>query len=239
MQKEIPVSLILFCVLAVVAAGCTSGPQERGGTTPGNRDGTVPVTLTAPQPPAPEAPGSEGTLTVSARAFTGTATLSLDGNDTGTLTQSIPLTMQLPQGAHTVRVCVESVCDTEVVRITALKTTAIDLSAKISDLAANTRPTVTVVGTTPSASRILVTVEFFNPGQDELTMTARVVCSYQYSGGNLGPGTASGSATAQAVVPAGGRKQVTETIVLPEGIGTVSVSSTPTLSDFQYSRTAG
>jgi hypothetical protein len=164
--------------------------------------------------------------------------LNLDGNDTGTLTQSTPFTMRLPQGSHTVRVCVESVCDTVEVQITALKSTTIDLSSKLSDLAANTKPSVKVIDTTPASNQILVSVEFFNPGQDDLSMTAVVVCPYQYGGGNLGSGTASGSGIARAEVPAGGRQQTIVTIVLPDEIGTVYVGATPTLSNFQYSKVA-
>jgi len=238
MQKGIPVSLALFCVLAVLTAGCTYEPPARVVTpTPEIVYVTVLVTPTVSQPPMETtAPDFQGILTVSAQAFTGTATLNLDGNDTGTLTQSTPFTVRLPPGSHTIRVCVESVCDTEVVQITALKSTTIDLSSKLSDLAANTKPSVKVIDTTPASNQILVNVEFSNPGQDDLTMTAVVVCPYQYGGGKLGSGTASGSGVARAEVPAGGRVRTIVTIILPDDIGTVYVGATPTLSNFQYSK---
>jgi|WetSurMetagenome_2_1015567.scaffolds.fasta_scaffold14450_5 hypothetical protein len=237
MQRRIQVSLALLCVLAGMAAGCTYEPPVRAPTpTPEIVYVTVLVTPTpALTPVATPVQEFLGTLTVSAQAFTGKATLNLDGNDTGTLTQSTPFTVRLPQGSHVIRVCVESVCDTEQVQVTALKTTTVDLSSKLSDLAANTKPSAKVVDTTPASNQILVSVQFSNPGQDDLTMTAVVVCPYQYGGGKLGSGTASGSGVARADVAAGGRVVTLVTIVLPDEIGTVYVSAIPTLSNFQYS----
>jgi hypothetical protein len=240
MQKGIPGSLVLICLLAVMIAGCTNAPPAPVPTpTPQIIYVTVLVTLTpAPTTMATPAPDQRpGTLTVMAPAFTGKATLNLDGNDSGTLTQSTPFTVQLPPGNHKLIVCVGSACDLEDFQINATKVTTLDMSKRLTDFAANSEPSVKVVDTTPASNQILVSVQFVNPTQDDLTMTAVIVCPYQYGGGKLGSGTSSGSGIAQADVGAGGRVQTIVTIGLPDEIGTVYVGATPTITNFRFSKT--
>jgi hypothetical protein len=239
MQRGIPVSLALISVLAVMIAGCTDAPPA---PVPTPAPQIIYVTVLVTPTPAPTmattAPDQRpGTLTVMAPAFTGKATLNLDGNDSGTLTQSTPFTVQLPPGNHKLIVCVGSACDLEDFQINATKVTLLDMSKRLSDFAANSEPSVKVVDTTPASNQILVSVQFVNPTQDDLTMTAVVVCPYQYGGGKLGSGTSSGSGVAQADVPAGGRVLTIVTIGLSNEIGTVYVGATPTLSNFRFSKT--
>ena len=237
MKKKVLISLALVCVLAVMIVGCTNTPPAPVPTpTPQIVYITVIVTPTpAPTTIATPAPDQRpGTLSVTAQAFTGTATLNLDGNDAGSLTQSTPFSVQLPQGSHTLKVCVGPACDLEVVQINATKVTYLDLSAKIADLAANEKPSVKIIDTTPAANQILVTLQFVNPTTEDLTMTAVVVCNYQYNGGKFGSGTASGSGIAKADVGSGGRVLTIATIALSNDIGTVYVGGAPTISSFQY-----
>jgi hypothetical protein len=240
MRKGILVSLALVCILAVMMAGCTDAPPAPVPTpTPQIIYVTVLVTPTpTPATIATTAPDQRpGTLTVMAPAFTGKATLNLDGNDSGTLTQSTPFTVQLPPGNHKLIVCVGSICDLEDFQINATKVTTLEMSKKLSDFAANAEPSVKVVDTTPASNQILVSVQFVNPTLDDLTMTAVVVCPYQYGGGKLGSGTSSGSGIAQADVAAGERVLTIVTIGLSNEIGTVYVGATPTISNFRFSKT--
>ena len=170
-----------------------------------------------------------------AQSFTGKATLNLDGNDTGSLTQSTPFTTELSPGNHTLIACIGQACDLEVIAVPAARVTSVDLSAKLNDLAANSVPSVKIIDTTPAANQILVSVEFVNPTTDDLTMTAVIVSNYQYSGGKFGSGTSTASGIAQADVGSGRRDLAIVTITLPNEIGTVYVGGTPTITNFQYS----
>jgi hypothetical protein len=239
MRKGILVSLALICILAVMMAGCTDAPPAPVPTpTPQIIYVTVLVTPTPAPAMATNTPDQRhGTLMVMAPSFTGKATLNLDGNDSGTLTQSTPFTVQLSPGNHKLITCVGSVCDLEDFQINATKVTTLDMSKRLSDFAANAEPSVKVIDTTPASNQILVSVQFVNPTKDDLTMTAVVVCPYQYGGGKLGSGTSSGSGIARVDVAAGGRAVTIVTIGLSNEIGTVYVGATPTISNFRFSKT--
>jgi len=240
MQKGIPASLALVCVLAAICAGCsTQAPAPAPTPTPQIIYVTVLVTPSATATVEATAPPERpGTLAVMAQSFTGKANLTLDGNASGSLTQSTPFTTDVSPGNHTLVACVGTACDLEMVQVPSGRVATIDLSAKLTDLAANSAPSMKIIDTTPAANQILVTVEFSNPTTNDLTMTGVVLCNYQFSGGKFGSGSSTGSGVAQADVGSGRRVLTIVTIKLPDEIGTIYVGGTPTISNFQYSKVA-
>jgi hypothetical protein len=99
------------------------------------------------------------------------------------------------------------------------------------------KPSVKILETNPAGTEALVNVEFTNPTDEDLTMTAIVQVTYQYGGGMSGAqqGRSSSSGMARADVSAHDKRMTTVEVILG-GYGDAYVNGMATLSNFQYTK---
>jgi hypothetical protein len=128
----------------------------------------------------------KGSLRVSISGISYPANLSviLDNDPVGTVQPTTPLYLMVPEGNHTVMVCMESVCEHEKVTTGFGKYTTVDFSERIlRDIKFPdpfAQPSARIIDYYKNGNAIGVTVEFFNPSKKDLQMTASVSCGYSY-----------------------------------------------------------
>jgi hypothetical protein len=128
----------------------------------------------------------KGSLRVSISGISYPANLSviLDNEPVGTVAPTKPLYLMVPEGNHTVMVCMDTVCEKEDVTTSFGKYTTVDFSERIlrevkfPDPFA--QPTARIIDYFKNGNAIGVTVEFFNPSKKDLMMSASVSCGYDY-----------------------------------------------------------
>jgi hypothetical protein len=127
-----------------------------------------------------------GSLRVSICGITYPATLSvvLDNQTVGTVEPTTPLYLMVPEGNHTVRVCVRSVCEQEVVTTRFGRYVTVDFSERllrdVEFLDPFAKPTARILGCYKNGNAISLDVEFTNPSTKDLLMSVKVSCGYSY-----------------------------------------------------------
>jgi hypothetical protein len=128
----------------------------------------------------------KGSLRVSISGISYPANLSviLDDEPVGTVQPTTPLYLMVPEGNHTVMVCMDTVCEKEDVTTSFGKYTTVDFSERIlrdvkfPDPFA--QPSARIIDYFKNGNAIGMTVEFFNPSKKDLMMSASVSCGYSY-----------------------------------------------------------
>jgi hypothetical protein len=125
-----------------------------------------------------------------------------------------------------------------VTAVTTTLPTTIPTTIKVTPSATTgEKPSVKILETNPAGSTALVNVEFKNPTDEDLTMTAIVQVTYQYGGGmaNVQQGRSSSSGMARADVAAHDTRMTTVEVMLG-GYGDAYVNGMATLTNFQYTK---
>ena len=111
-------------------------------------------------------------------------TVILDNETIGTVSPATPLYRMVPEGNHTVMVCMDSVCEQESV-VTKFGTyVTVDFSDRVKkdmkfpDPLA--RPDARILEYFKNGNGISVHVEFINPSKEDLMMMVSVSCGYSY-----------------------------------------------------------
>ncbi len=123
-------------------------------------------------------------VSISGISYPANMTVILDNEPVGTVQPATPLYLMVPEGNHTVMVCMDSVCKQEEVTTRFGKYTTIDFSERIlrdvkfPDPFA--RPSAQILDYYKNGNAVGVTVEFYNPSKEDLTMSASVSCGYSY-----------------------------------------------------------
>ena len=98
----------------------------------------------------------------------------------GNASQGKPLNLMVSEGNHTVKVCVGIICQNETVEIKFAKPIIIDFGERLKKVAEFSTPTVRILDTRQSGSRVTVDLEYINPTKNDLTFTTTVQCAYSY-----------------------------------------------------------
>jgi hypothetical protein len=128
----------------------------------------------------------KGSLRVSISGILYPANLSvvLDNETVGTVTPSTPLYLMVPEGNHTVIVCVSPVCEQEQVTTRFGKYVSVDFSEQLlKDVKfpnPNAEPTARILDCYKNGDEISVNVEFFNPSPKDLRMSVIISVGYSY-----------------------------------------------------------
>jgi hypothetical protein len=128
----------------------------------------------------------KGSLRVSISGISYPANLSvvLDNETVGTVTPSTPLYLMVPEGNHTVIVCVSPVCEQEHVTTRFGTYVSVDFSERLQrDVKfpnPNAQPTAQILDFYKNGNDIFVNVEFFNPSTKDLQMSVMVSLGYSY-----------------------------------------------------------
>jgi hypothetical protein len=128
----------------------------------------------------------KGSLRVSISGISNPANLTviLDNETIGTVSPAIPLYRMVPEGNHSVMVCMDSVCEQESVVTMFGKYVTVDFSDRVKknmkfpDPLA--RPDARILEYFKNGNGISVHVEFINPSKEDLMMMASVSCGYSY-----------------------------------------------------------
>jgi len=128
----------------------------------------------------------KGSLRVSISGISYPANLSvvLDNETVGTVTPAKPLYLVVPEGNHTVIVCVSPVCEQEHVTTRFGRYVSVDFSERLlNDVKfpnPNAQPTARILDCYKNGNDVSVNVEFFNPSTKDLQMSVIVSVGYSY-----------------------------------------------------------
>jgi hypothetical protein len=117
------------------------------------------------------------------------------------------------EGNHSVAVCVGVICPEKFVTVVFAKSSFLDFEDILKEKAEFSKPTVRILKSFKNGNGVGVEVEFINPTQNDLAMTAEVIAGYTYIDGrtNVRMGDSVRS-TASQFVEAG--RRVTQTVNL-------------------------
>jgi hypothetical protein len=193
MKLIIPFTLCIAIGL-IVATGCISTTTKNtvNATT---TISTIP-TATTPEPGVNKTANTtsnstsnsnlKGSLRVSLSGILNTANLTviLDNETIGTISPTAPLYRMVPEGNHTVMVCMDSVCEQESV-VTKFGTyVTVDFSDRVKKNMnfpdPDGRPDARILEYFKNGNGISVHMEFINPSKEDLLMMASVSCGYSY-----------------------------------------------------------
>jgi hypothetical protein len=128
----------------------------------------------------------KGSLRVSISGILYPVNLSvvLDNETVGTVTPSTPLYLMVPEGNHTVIVCVSPVCEQEQVTTRFGRYVSVDFSERLQKDVKfpnpNAEPTARILDCYKNGDDISVNVEFINPSKKDLLMSVTVSVGYSY-----------------------------------------------------------
>jgi hypothetical protein len=193
-MKPIVLSALLIAIV-IVAAGCVSTTSKSAANETvtvssarfaNTSDHGVNETKNATANVTPADAGFKGPLRISISGISYPANLSviLDNESAGTVQPTIPLYLMVPEGNHTVRVCADSVCEQEEITIRFGKYTSVDFSERILKEVTFpdpfARPSARITDYYKNGNAIVVNVEFYNPSEEDLLMSASVSVGYSY-----------------------------------------------------------
>jgi hypothetical protein len=160
-----------------------------------------------------------GSLRVSVRGIPYPANLPvvLDNETVGTVNPTTPLYLMVPEGDHTVMVCVRSVCEQENVTTRFGRYVTVDFAERLQRdvefLDPFVQPTARILECYKNGNSISIDVEFINPSTKDYLMSVKVGCGYHYIDDRTGIKMAESSGgTLMTNVKAGQR--ITKSLVL-------------------------
>jgi len=174
-----PLIMVIVCLLAT---GCVDETEENhvSGNVSLSPAPTITPLVTTTTVPTPTSAVYQGELTVSVGAWLGEFPVSVDTMDVGVVSTDKPLVLMLEEGNHTVELCCNMRCEQESVDIRFGKQRTIDFSEQLKRDLKFAVPTATIARYRPVIDQITIDVEFINPTQQPLAMSADISCGYSY-----------------------------------------------------------
>jgi len=173
--------------------------------------------------------GLKGPLRVTIGSWDADLPVTIDNTSVGIVTHNKPLDLMIEEGNHTVRVCAGTICLDEDVTIQFARQRLVDFESRLLNEVVFPQPTARIVSYYPSGDEFTVTVEFINPSEKDLTMSAQVQLSYTYIESRSNNRVGSG---AQRIVTANVKSgaRIMQTVDLNLASGYSYVYSIPTIS---------
>jgi hypothetical protein len=192
-MKIITLLALLIAVGCVLATGCVAQPKKDPGNitvsptttfTPFVNITTVPANVTN----ATNATGFNNTSGLSGplRVTIGNYNpgrplpVFIDNQSVGNVTVGKPLDLMVSEGNHAVKVCVGVICPTEQVVVVFAKQSYLDFGDRLKKEAEFPSPTVRLINYFKNGNGLGVNVEYINPTQKDLAMSAEISCGYTY-----------------------------------------------------------
>lgn len=122
----------------------------------------------------------QGPLRVSITGYPVSLPVLIDNKTAGNTTVEKPLDLMLDEGLHTVMVCVGPICERENVTITFAKKSFVDFGEALKRDIEFPLPTVRMTQFNSVGDALMVSLEFINPTQKEISMSAEVSVGYTY-----------------------------------------------------------
>jgi hypothetical protein len=246
-MKIITLLALFIAVGCILATGCVAQPKKdptNVSVTPTTtfipfvNTTTIPLNITNATNASlvNNTSGLSGPLRVSIGNYNPGAPLPviIDNQTVGNVTVEKPLDLKLREGTHVVQVCVGVICPKQNVTIVFAKSAFLDFGDILKQQAEFARPTVRLINYFKNGNGVGVNVEYINPTQKDLAMTADISCGYTYIDDrtNLRMGDSVRS-KASAWVEAGRRE--TQTVNLYFADGSAYSFDEPTISNVNYS----
>ena len=177
---------------------------------------------------------SRGLLRVSIGGFNADKIpVYLDNVSIGEVSQSIPLELMVIEGPHTLKVCVNTICENESVDIRFAKQTTVDFSERLRKDVQFIKPTVRIVYFSLNGNYLAYNLEWINPTPHDVTITTTVGVGYSYieSGSRLRRNDYA-RVQLNRYVNANSRTTISNTLYLSGGSNIIA--SEPTIVDISY-----
>jgi hypothetical protein len=247
-MKTITLLTLLIVAGCILATGCVAQPKKD----PVNVTASPTVTF-IPFVNATTVPGTNATNTTNATSANTTSKLTgplrvsissynavtplpvlIDNQTVGNVTREKPLDLMVREGNHSVQVCVGIICPTEHVDIVFAKRSFLDFGEKLQKAAEFSTPTVRMINYFKNGNGVGVNIEYINPTQKDLAMSAEISCGYTYIDGrtSLRMGD-SVRAKSTEYVEAG--RRVTSTVNLYFAYGSAYTFDEPAISGITFS----
>jgi len=230
-MKIITLLALLIAVGCILATGCVAQPKKDPGNatvsptntfTPFVNTTTVPVlnaTLNATNV-TNSTPKLKGPLRVSIGSYSVDQPLRvlIDNQSAGGVRAGFPLDLMVNEGNHSVAVCVGLICPEKSVIIVFAKRSYLDFEDILKQKVEFSKPTVRILKSFKNGNGIGVELEFINPTQNDLAMSAEVIAGYTFIDGrtNVRMGD-SVRTTASQFVEAGRRETRTVDLYFNDG----------------------
>ena len=192
-MKMIVLFTILIAVGCILATGCVAQPKKDTGNAT-----VVPTNTFTPFVNTTTVPGSNVTLNAT-NATNVTSKLKgplrvsignyfadrplpvlVDNETVGVVTVGVPFDLILTEGNHSIAVCVGVICPEKYINIVFAKSSYLDFEDILKQKAEFSKPTVRILKSFKNGNGVGVEVEFINPTQNDITMSAEVICGYTY-----------------------------------------------------------
>jgi hypothetical protein len=245
-MKIIPFLTLLIAVGCILATGCVAQPKKDPGNATQSPTGTFSPFVNTTTVPGTNVTNTTNATLANATGLSGPLRVSISGynagyplpviidNQTlGNVTREKPLDLMLPEGNHSVKVCVGVICPAEHVEIVFAKRSVLDFGDRLQKEVEFPMPTVRMINYFKNGNGVGVNVEYINPTQKDLAMSVEVSCGYTYIDGRtsirMGDSVRS---KASEWVEAGQR--VTQTVNLYFAYGSSYTFDEPQISNIAY-----
>ena len=196
-MKTLTLLTLLIAVGCILATGCVAQPKkEPGNATVSPTNTFTPFVNTTPVPGSnttfnatngtnstPKSTSKlKGPLRVSIGSYSADKPLGvlIDNQTVGSVKAGFPLDLMVTEGNHSVAVCVGLICPEKYVTVVFAKSAFLDFEDILKQKAEFSKPTVRILKSFKNGNGVGVDVEFINPTQNDLAMTAEVICGYTF-----------------------------------------------------------
>jgi hypothetical protein len=180
---KLKISLVVIVIVGwVLIAGCIDIANRNTPNT------SLPAPTFAPFIPSdPGLNGNEngtsrlkGPLVVSISGYPANPAVFLDNKSVGTVSPATPLNLQVMEGSHTVKVCVNSICESENVTTRFGRQTTVDFGERLRRDMEFPNATVRIIEYFKTGDGVSVNVEFINPETSDHTIFLELSIGYSY-----------------------------------------------------------
>jgi hypothetical protein len=247
-MKRFMLLTLFIAIGCILAAGCVVAQPKK---VPGNSTVTPTNTFT-PLLPTTTVPDSNVTVPITQAPANNTSQLKgpvrvsigrysvdyplpvlVDNETVGVVTAAAPLDLKVNVGNHSVAVCVGVICPKKYVNVIFAKNAFLDFEDLLKTNAEFSKPTIRIVKSFRTGNGVGVEVEFINPTQNDITMSAEIICGYSYIDGrtNIRMGDSVRTRTSEFV---GAGQTFTRTVDLNFAYGNSYSYDEPRLGDVTY-----
>jgi hypothetical protein len=192
-MKIITFLTLLIAVGCIFATGCVAQPKkDPGNTTVSPTNTFTPFVNTTTVPSANTTFNAtnatnvtsklKGPLRVSVGSYSTDDPLpvSIDNTSVGVVKAGFPLDLMVPEGNHSVKVCVGVICPEKFTTVVFAKSTFLDFEDLLRARAEFSKPVIRILRSFKTGDGVGVELEFINPTQKDLTMSAELSVGYSY-----------------------------------------------------------
>ena len=179
MSENIPAKIVITALFltvgCIVTPGCTA--QSDNGNATAVAPTFVPFSINAS---ANSSTDLEGTLIVSINGYPKNLAVVLDNKPVGTVKPTTPLSLKVPEGNHTVMVCVGWICEYENVTMRFGRQVTVDFGERLRRDVEFPDPTARILDYYKNGNGVSVNVEFLNPDTVDHTISLVLSAGYTY-----------------------------------------------------------